>query len=76
MMLLLRLMQFFHLAAARRRIDGAAALDMYFTSLKQLAWPRLHAILDAHVESLRVAPAQSRDVHPHYVCFIHMMLSI
>lgn len=65
MMLLLRLTHHFHLMAARRRIDDA--LDAYFTALKQMAWPRLHSMLDAHAESLTTAQATTRDVHPHYV---------
>lgn len=68
LLLMIRIMHSMRMIMQRRRIP---VLDSFFDRISMLLWPRLKAVLEANVKSLKTAQVKklgSVDLTPHYVC--------
>jgi len=68
LLLMIKITHSMRMIMQRRRIP---ALDSFFDRVAMLLWPRLKAVLDANVRSLRSASVKKMgpvDLTPHYVC--------
>ena len=68
LLLMIKVTHAMRLIMQRRRIP---VLDSMFDRISMLLWPRLKAVLDANIRSVRTANAKKLgtvDLTPHYVC--------
>jgi hypothetical protein len=68
LLLMIKITHSMRMIMQRRRIP---ALDSFFDRVAMLLWPRLKAVLDANVRSVRSASVKKMgpvDLTPHYVC--------
>ena len=68
LLLMIKVTHSMRMIMQRRRIP---VLDSLFDRISMLLWPRLKAVLDANIRSVRTANAKKLgavDLTPHYVC--------
>ena len=74
LLILIQLVNAFHLIMQRRRV---AVLDSFFDRMTMLLWPRFKQCFDAHINSIKnlhmnprkLGPFNPRDFSPHYTCY-------